>query len=328
MKLDNIDLKILEELEKDARKPLTEIAKALRTSQQNISYHLSILEKNSIIKQYYTVINLRKLGYTVYRTLFRLSNINQQKHKEIINFLMKYENVLWLVDVGGRADLLVNFVAKDVFDYSRLLDRFKNKFAKQIQNYEVLTIVELHYVGRSYLSNQKQDNFLVNKDGKKYELDSLDTKILNLLSEDARINAADIAYQLKVSPNTIVLRIKKLKENGVIINFKPLIDLSKLNYSDHKALIKFQNITDEKEKELIDFLKNEACVIGAIKLMGSWDFEIEFEVKNRLELRDFIGRVRDKFSNIIKEFELLDLFQEYKYNFFPKDLLEMDKVQK
>jgi len=32
--------------------------------------------------------------------------------------------------------------------------------------------------------------------------------------------------------------------------------------------------------------------------------------------------IRDKFKDIIKDFELLPLYHEYRYNFFPRDLLE------
>ncbi len=322
MKIDKLSLKILEKLEEDARKPLTEIAKSLNTSQQNVAYRLKILEENGILKQYYSILNLRKLGYTIYRTLFRLSNMDKKKHEEIIKFLLKYNNVLWLVDVGGRADLLVNFVARDIFDYSKLLEGFKEKFPKQIQNYEILTIVGFYYFGRKYLSNQKANDFLFEKRNSVIELDTTDKQILSNLSENARINAIEIAEKLKISPNTVILRMKKLKENGIISGFKPLIDFSKLNYSEHKALIKFQNITEEKEKELVNFLKEEPAAVGAIKLVGAWDFEIEFEVKSRQELQEFMGQLRDKFSNIIKEIELLDLFNEYKYDFFPDDLLD------
>lgn len=322
MKLDKIDLKILTELEKDARQPITEIASKVGTSQQNISYRISALEKNEIIKQYYSVLNLRKLGYSIYRTLFRLSNTNQKKHEEIIKFLSSYKNVLWLVDVGGRADLLVNFIAKDIFDYSEILNSFKRKFPEQIQNYEILPIVELYYFGRKYFPEDKDTTFSVNKEEPKVEIDNIDSRILSFLCKNARMNSVEIAEKLKISPNTVILRIRKLKENKVILSYKPLIDLSKLNYSEHKMLIKFQNITEEKEKDIINFLKRESGVMGGIKLIGAWDFEIEFEVKNREEMKEIMGKFRDKFTNNIKEIELLDLFKEYKYNFFPDDLLD------
>jgi len=31
---------------------------------------------------------------------------------------------------------------------------------------------------------------------------------------------------------------------------------------------------------------------------------------------------RDKFKDVVKEFEVISLFHEYRYNFFPRDLIE------
>ncbi len=117
-RLDNFDLKLIQELENNARQTTSQIAKKLRSSQQVISYRIKQLEKRKIIGGYYTIINITKLGYTSYRTLIRLSNINEQKHNEIISYLENHGNVLWVVDCGGRWDMLVNFLAKNAIQYN------------------------------------------------------------------------------------------------------------------------------------------------------------------------------------------------------------------
>ncbi|MBU4070517.1 MAG: hypothetical protein KJ646_06055, partial [Nanoarchaeota archaeon] len=98
--------------------------------------------------------------------------------------------------------------------------------------------------------------------------------------------------------------------------------LENTSYSAYKALIKFQNITEQKEKEIIDYLKTDVNVIGIINLVGLWDFEIEFEVDSRQAMLDFTRKFRDKFKDVIKEFEVFPLFHEHKYNFFPGDLIK------
>ncbi len=330
-KIDNFDLKLIQELEDNARQTLSEIAKKLRSSQQGVSYRISSLEKRKIIGGYYTVINIAKLGYTSYRTMIRLTNFNEQKHKEIIDYLTKETNVLWLVDCGGRWDLLVNFLAKNIIQYDSILRKFKNKFPKQIQNYDVLTTVEGTYFGRDYFAKKsrglKQIPFF-GKESKETgrcridKLDKIDLNILHFMSENARINSAEIAYKLKISPNTVILRIKQLKKQGVIQGFKPLMHLENTSYSGYKALIKFQNITEEKEKEIINFLREDPRVVGIIRLVGSWDFEIEFEIGDKEQMLKLTRDFRDKFKEVIKEFEIIPLFHEYKYNFFPGDLLK------
>lgn len=112
-------------------------------------------------------------------------------------------------------------------------------------------------------------------------------------------------------------------KTGIIQGYKLLIRLDKTPYKAYKALIKFQNITDKKEKELIEYVNKNVNIVGVIRIVGSWDLEIEFEVENNEQMIKITRDIRDKFKNIIKEFELLPLYHEYRYNFFPKDLVEI-----
>jgi len=324
-KLSKFDLKLLAELENDSRKTLSKIAKKLKTSQQVVSYRIKSLEKRKIIGGYYTIINLTKIGYTSYRTMIRLSNINKEKHTEITTHLIEHPNVLWLVDCSGRWDLIVNFMAKNVIHYNDMLRNLKHKYPNQIQNYDVLTTIEVIYFGRDYFIRKNREQRKFPSFGGEWETASVnkkDLQILNILSENARKNSVYIAGKINISPNTVILRIKDMKRRTLIQGFKPLIHLENTPYSGYKALIKFHDITDQKEMEIIEHLKSNLNVVGVIKLLGLWDFEIEFEVETKEEMLGFTRDFRDRFKEVIKEFEVIPLFHEYKYNFFPRDLLK------
>ncbi len=321
-KLSKLDLDILYELEKDARQPLSQIAKRLNTSQQVVSYRISSLQRRGVIGGFYTVADFAALGYTSYRTMIRFSNINEHRYKEIVSYLKGHPNVLWLVDCGGRWDILVNFMAKNIVHYNEIITKFRNKFPEQIQNYDILTTVSIIDFGRNYFTKKtgeiKKVSYLI-KEQRAVKIDEIDKAILKFLSEDARIGSAEIAKRIGITANTVVLRIRKMKKSGFIQGFKPLIHLENTPYSGYKALIKFQNITELKEKQLVNYLRTNSNVVGVIKLVGSWDFEIEFEVETRNQMLQLTRNIRDKFSDIIKEFELTPLFHEYKYNFFPSN---------
>ena len=57
-------------------------------------------------------------------------------------------------------------------------------------------------------------------------------------------------------------------------------------------------------------------------MIGLWDLEIEFETGTREEMLKISRWIRTSFKDIIKEFEVIPLFHEYKYNFFPGNLLK------
>lgn len=324
IKVDQKDLKLIAVLEEDGRMPITQLAKKLHTSQQVISYRMQSLQRKQTIKGYYTIINIAKLGYTSYRTMLRLTNADENIRKEIISFLKEHPNVLWIVNCGGRWDILVNFMAKNIVQYDSFLKELKNKFPENIQNYDVLVTVEGIYFGREYLTKDKRNIVRSPSFGGEAsltKLDKIDLLILKNMAENGRINAIDITQETKVSPNTIILRMKKLMKDGIIQSIKPLIHLENIGYQGYKALIKFQNIQEVRQREIILSLQSDISVVGIIRLVGLWDFEIEFEVGNQEEMLLKARQFRDQFKDVIKEFEVLPLFHEYRYNFFPKDLL-------
>ena len=92
MKLDLKDKKILYELDLNSRATLNEIAKKVGLSKQVVDYRLKNLIKESAIKQFYTVINFSKLGYTQYKLYLKFQNVNPETEKEIIAYWVNNKN--------------------------------------------------------------------------------------------------------------------------------------------------------------------------------------------------------------------------------------------
>jgi len=67
------------------------------------------------------------------------------------------------------------------------------------------------------------------------EIDDVDQAILFLLQERGRsdLSYSDIADQIDVSQSTVGSRISRLRENGVLQHFRPIIDYEKVGLSHH-----------------------------------------------------------------------------------------------
>ncbi len=48
-----------------------------------------------------------------------------------------------------------------------------------------------------------------------------------------------------------------------------------------------------------------------MKLIGSWDLEIEFEVENEDELYREINKMRKEFSDIIRDYDIIRVTEKY-----------------
>ena len=58
-------------------------------------------------------------------------------------------------------------------------------------------------------------------------------------------------------------------------------------------------------------------ILPFLKLIGSWDVELEIEVANEDELYIHLNDFRNKFSDIIRDFDIIRVVETVKYNFFP-----------
>ena len=69
-KIDLKDRKILFELDRNSRQSLSQIGKKVGVAKSIVSYRINRLQKLGIIKSYYTVVDLYKLGFIAPRLHF------------------------------------------------------------------------------------------------------------------------------------------------------------------------------------------------------------------------------------------------------------------
>ena len=84
-KMDEIDKKIMFEIDKNSRRSINEISKILKLKKDTVAYRIKQLEDNKIIQGYYTVIDYSKLGYILLRYYVKFQNTTLELEEEIIN---------------------------------------------------------------------------------------------------------------------------------------------------------------------------------------------------------------------------------------------------
>jgi Lrp/AsnC family transcriptional regulator for asnA, asnC and gidA len=118
-------------------------------------------------------------------------------------------------------------------------------------------------------------------------LDEIDTKILELLEEDARRSFTEMAEKLKVSESSIRKRVSALQKEGVIKKFTIKVDHAKLGLNT-VAIVGIDVDSDkmlEIAQELCDF-KEVKCVATS---SGDHMIMLEVWAKNGKELNKLIA---------------------------------------
>src|SRR5690348_7807314 len=61
-------------------------------------------------------------------------------------------------------------------------------------------------------------------------LDAVDIQLLRLLQDDGRITNADLARRVGLSPPSVLQRVRKLEESGLVSSYTAILDPDKMGY--------------------------------------------------------------------------------------------------
>ncbi len=112
LKIDNVDLKILEILMHDAKKPYTEVAKKAFVSGGNVHVRMSQMEEAGIVEKVTLKVNYAKLGYDI--TAF--IGIFLQKsalYEQVMAALKEIREVVSVHYTTGNYSMFVKIHCKD-----------------------------------------------------------------------------------------------------------------------------------------------------------------------------------------------------------------------
>ena len=104
-KIDDLDLKIIRELQKDARQSYREIAEGLKVAEGTIYNRLHKLHEMGIIKRFMVDLDFSKLGYDL--TAIIGLKVEGGHLPEIEEKIAKKSNVSAVYDVTGEYDAII-----------------------------------------------------------------------------------------------------------------------------------------------------------------------------------------------------------------------------
>ncbi|NQV09110.1 Lrp/AsnC family transcriptional regulator [Candidatus Woesearchaeota archaeon] len=318
-KLDVKDGKILYQLELDARQSYSNIAKKVRLSREVVNYRIKRLENIGVIEKYILILNLKKIDYESFKWYIQLENVDNEKFMEIINDFKKHQNTGWVTSCTGRWDLIVDFVVNSALSFNEITQNFLMRYSKYIRETRFTIELDIFHFKKKYLGSGEEQLKTPHLGGEpeKIELGKEDVKIITYLCENPRYSLVELAQKTKLSVDVVKNRVKKMKKNEFIQGARAQINNSKLGYSTFKILLNTKKISKEKQNQFIGYLSQNKNVWDVINCLGSWDMEVNVDVKNNVEFHNFVMDIKNKFPDIIKSYDTVEIFDNYKYNFFP-----------
>jgi DNA-binding Lrp family transcriptional regulator len=312
------DKKLLYWLDQNSRMVNKQLGKKVGLTEQAISYKIKKLKKTGVIKKFVTFINTLSLGYQHYKLFIKLHKTTEEIEDKLIEDLTNNHNIRWVVSTSGRYDIGFSILAKTALGFSEIFQKIESKWGEHFIEKNIVLNIKSPGFTRDWLVGKKESKKLDYKSSSEVQkTDQIDKKILKAISQEARKNVVDIAKEINSTVDVVKYRLKRLKAKNIINGFTIEIDLEKLNHEYYSVFFSTHNLTKEIEYKILTFAKLNPNILFFVRVIGSYDIQIELEVKNHEELNKILKKFRNQFPEHIRNFEVLRILKEYKYDFYP-----------
>ena len=317
--MDQLDKKIICELELNSRVPVSALAKKVHAHRNVVAYRIERLEQGGAITRYICALNLGRLGYKTYKIYFHV-NPNPLEEKAFTKRICSSPEVIHALRLEGAFDFSVALAVKSIMELDHFLSEIKNEFHALIRDYEISTIIfsRVFKLHKLLLGETKITPKMEKYAGEDaiFELDEKDYKILRVLSQKANLPLIAVAQETGLSVDIINYRIKQWQKQN-LSTFRLTFNPEKMGYSIYRLLLKIRKALPVEETKLLTWCSAQKQVLYCTKQIGHYDFELNIAVKGNTELYELLGKLRQEFSGIIDSYGLAMNQELLKLNYVP-----------
>ncbi len=321
IRLDQLDKKILFELDKNSRLSNPQLGRKVFASKEVVAYRINRLIREKVIHHFYSIIALTTLGYFNYKIYFQLQGLTEEKEQNIIYKLKLNNNIVWIATTEGRWDLMISFYAKNIQDFAAMKAEVFEMLGNIVQEYSIIINEDGFILYRDYLFSEKnRQRNPISYLGKieNITLDKRENDLLKSIATNSRLPIKEIAKACNYTTKTVLEKIRLFKKNSLIQSFTIGINLSVIDYYGFKIFIFLSDMSKESYSSVFNFCKELLPVRHIIKTIGAWELELEIETPNPRDLQIICKKLRSKFPNKIKKIESVTILNEVKLEFFPQ----------
>ena len=321
MLIDNLDLKILYELDRNARAPYSAIAKKVGVSKQTVQKRIESLVSRHVVTQFTTIINMARFGIFPSQIYLSFNSCSQEEKKGFIESLMNNPAVTQASLCEGAYDLFFGIAARNQHEIDLALSNVCYPFASIIKTRKIVQFVDTRLFPRDHLIGKKRDINPMDKGFHSRQANpavvkETDKGIIASLCQDPRISFTGIARKLNIPVQTIIQRVRFLEKEDVIRGYIYLLDEE--IFMEHNVLLECSPLSNELEKRLFSYLANQPNVMFVAKTLGEFDFSINVETMDLKDYRKFAEDFKQAFAPQIKNFTPLMVTKFLKLSFMPK----------
>jgi Lrp/AsnC family transcriptional regulator for asnA, asnC and gidA len=213
--IDDIDLKILNQLEADARTDLKDIAEKCSLTSSAVLRRVEKLKAGKVIVGTWVELKRGIFGYSLEATV--AITAENSKVDQVAQKVRAIPNVMVCAKSIGRYNVFSHVFAKSLADMDNVTHKIKD-------------IAGVRAVSTNIYIDDFSDTKEIYSSQNPFNLDEIDLRLIDELLKDAQAPFVRIAKALAICPETVRQRFEKLRKNGIIIKCSITVDRSKIGY--------------------------------------------------------------------------------------------------
>jgi Lrp/AsnC family leucine-responsive transcriptional regulator len=295
------DSLFLEELDKNSRTPLNELAKKLAISNQAVHMKLKKF-KDSNIAEYITVIDFFKLGYSNSHLYLKVRGMSPKEYNQKIETLKKISNITWICEFLGDYDLGISIFYKSLNELSRILDKIYSIFGETIEE-KSIHLIKSHIITPIHFSkNRKTEPLVIEESAEKININRNQKIILKTLESNSRASYAEISKLTNLSIPSVAYNIRKLEENRIIVRYKTLLNYNSLGFVWSLCIL--EPIPGSNKKVMINSF-NDGCICPFMSLTIENTLIADFLTEDHTKLRNFLNNLKAENKDKLKSYKII-----------------------
>lgn len=299
--LSTAERKVLSAIQMDWRLDVPEIVRATGLRSHAVTYALKRLREKKIMRPF-VMYNIHALGLTDYCVFFNVQGAGKRVRDKVIQYAVESPQTGYVAELSGRYQYTASIMAASIFEVEAFFDGLTKRIERPALDmsfciravWSVLPIKYLDPIG------QKLNPMTRTQNGISATTDSIDEKILTLLSRNPSISSAKLAAAVGMPYSTLRYRIDSLVKRGVIVGFPHAIDGARLGRHPFRVLLVARGIDTAFRRELFQFATAHPLCTMFVRCLGAWDFELNYDLEALAQGGEMVQELYDRFGPYIQ----------------------------
>ncbi|MFW5705222.1 MAG: Lrp/AsnC family transcriptional regulator [Nanoarchaeota archaeon] len=306
MDIDNYDLRILRSLEGDSRLSLSQIAKQTNLSKTQVKYRIDKLIKDDVIKIFYTLFNINKLGLIAYSIYLKIDQSFLDDKENLYKDIKSLDNIVFIQFCEGYYDVRCMVIVKSLYEFETILLQLYEKFGQTIVEDRMFPISQINF--HRELSDDKNNTNLytlreesLNGLLDKYSNGFVET-IFSTLNINSRVSAVELTQKTGSTLRSVLYFLKKIKNERYVLGHSILLNTEKIGLSNFiiDISVKKQSAFDE----IISFFISNNVLRYSYKQVGIYNLSLDIIVESNLQFQDILKNFKSLFAQAYYEISI------------------------